>query len=167
MPTSAIPGVVFSARTTWPDHRGSFLELFRASEYSDEFVQINHSFSRCGVLRGLHYHQRQADLWYVVRGLAQVALADIRGTRPVVEIFELSGDSAATLYIPPGVAHGYLAVEDLDLIYAVTQTYNPGDEHGLAWDDATLAIPWRFTDPILSARDAGNTALKWTQASAS
>ena len=88
--TIDIPGVVVSQRRTWPDQRGDFLELFRSDEYAEAFVQFNHSFSRANVLRGLHYHRHQADLWYIVRGLAQVALADLRGDRPLVEVFDLA-----------------------------------------------------------------------------
>ena len=66
--TSAIPGVEISHRRTFPDERGNFLELMRRSEHDLEFVQANHSFSRAGVVRGLHYHRHQHDLWYVVRG---------------------------------------------------------------------------------------------------
>jgi hypothetical protein len=88
--TIDIPGVVVTQRRTWPDQRGDFLELFRSDEYADAFVQVNHSFSRANVLRVLHYHRHQADLWYIVRGLAQVALADLRGDRAHVEVFDLA-----------------------------------------------------------------------------
>ena len=161
MSTSAIPGVVVAEHRTFPDQRGTFLELMRGSDYPVEFVQANHSFSRAGVLRGLHHHQHQYDLWYVVKGRAQIALADLRGTTPMVESFELDGSSATTLLIPPGVAHGYLALEDLDLIYLVTQTYDPSDEHGIAWNDPTLAIEWKASDPVLSPRDQTNPPLRW------
>lgn len=161
MPTSAIPGVEFSERQTFPDERGTFLELLRTSESELEFVQVNHSFSQKGVLRGLHYHHHQHDLWYVVKGRARVALVDLRGERPVVETFDLDERSAATLVIPPRVAHGYLAVEDLDLIYLVTRTYDPADEHGIAWNDPLLAIDWGIDEPILSQRDRTNPPLEW------
>jgi dTDP-4-dehydrorhamnose 3,5-epimerase len=159
--TIDIPGVVVSQRRTWPDQRGDFLELFRSDEYPEAFVQFNHSFSRANVLRGLHYHRHQADLWYIVRGLAQVALADLRGDRAHVEVFDLRGGSATTVYIPPGVAHGYLAVDDVDMLYAVTRTYDPDDEHGVAWNDPELGIAWRVRDPVLSERDRTNPQLRW------
>jgi dTDP-4-dehydrorhamnose 3,5-epimerase len=161
MRTSAIPGVVISHRRTFPDARGTFLELMRRSEQQHEFVQVNHSFSRAGVLRGLHYHRLQYDLWYVVRGRARIALADLRSEAPRVDMFELDGDSASTLLIPPGVAHGYLAVADLDLIYLVTHIYDPSDEHGIAWDDPLLAIEWGVEHPVLSVRDQTNPPLEW------
>jgi len=161
MPTSAIPGVVFSQRQTFPDERGNFLELLRTSESPLDFVQVNHSFSQQGVLRGLHYHHHQHDLWYVVRGTARVALVDLRGERPAVETFELDEQSACTLLIPPRVAHGYLAVRDLDLIYLVTRTYDPADEHGIEWNDPALAIDWGIDEPVLSPRDQSNQPLQW------
>jgi dTDP-4-dehydrorhamnose 3,5-epimerase len=161
MPTSAIPGVVFTERQTFPDERGTFLELLRTSESSLDFVQVNHSFSRAGVLRGLHYHHHQHDLWYISRGQARVALVDLRGERPNVETHDLDERSAATLLIPPGVAHGYLAVRDLDVIYLVTRTYDPADEHGIAWDDPLLAIDWGVDEAVLSDRDRSNPPLEW------
>ena len=78
-----------SNRRTFPDERGSFLELVRRPDHGLEFVQANHSFSRAGVVRGLHYHRDQHDLWYVVRGRARIGLADLRGQAPQVETFEL------------------------------------------------------------------------------
>jgi dTDP-4-dehydrorhamnose 3,5-epimerase len=161
MPTSAIPGVEVSQRRTFPDDRGNFLELMRSSEYPVDFVQVNHSFSRAGVVRGLHYHRKQHDLWYVVRGRARIGLADLRGSAPLVETFELDQHAATTLLIPPGVAHGYLALDDLDLIYLVTRTYDPDDEHGIAWNDPTLAIDWQVDDAVVSRRDAENPPLTW------
>ena len=77
----AIPGVVFSELDVHADARGSFAEIMRADAFPERFVQSNHSKSQAGVLRGLHYHRDQADLWYVMRGRAQVALADLRTGR--------------------------------------------------------------------------------------
>ena len=66
------------------------------------------------------------------------------------------------MFIPPGVAHGYLALTDLDVIYWVTGEYDPGDEHGVAWNDPTLGIPWQIdTEPVVSERDAKNPGLDW------
>lgn len=161
MPTSAIPGVVFSERRTFPDQRGTFLELLRAADSELDFVQVNHSFSRAGVLRGLHYHHHQHDLWYIVRGQARVGLADLRGEQAVVETYDLHEHSATTLLIPPGVAHGYLAVRDLDLIYLVTRTYDPSDEHGIAWNDPLLMLDWGTDTVLLSPRDQANPPLEW------
>jgi dTDP-4-dehydrorhamnose 3,5-epimerase len=107
------------------------------------------------VLRGLHYHRHQADAWYLVAGAARVGLADLRASleHPPALTLDLDATSPAVLYIPPGVAHGYLALANVDLIYWTTEYYDGADEHSIAWNDATLAVPWRATDPVLSARD--------------
>lgn len=152
---SRIDGVVVTPIERHEDERGYFSEIARFGEYR----QANHSRSRRGVLRGLHYHLTQADLWYVVSGTAQVALADLRGAEPVVETLTVGESTACTIYVPPRVAHGFLALTDVDLVYLVTQEYDASDEHGVAWDDPTLAIPWALTDPILSERDRANPRL--------
>jgi dTDP-4-dehydrorhamnose 3,5-epimerase len=165
MPTeSRIPGVAIRTSETHADTRGRFVEIFRAACMPRTFAQSNHSRSEPGVLRGLHYHQHQDDLWYVVSGRAQVALADLRDqcSPPLVETHVLDGERPSTVYIPRGVAHGYLALTQLDLVYWVTAEYDPDDELGVAWDDPTLAVPWRLTgQPLLSERDARNPALRW------
>jgi dTDP-4-dehydrorhamnose 3,5-epimerase len=161
----SIPGVRVERRQPHADGRGRFLEVLRARDYPQEFVQSNHSRSQAGVLRGLHYHTGQADLWYVVAGTAQVALVDLRerGGRPAVMVFELSEAEPSTLYIPAGVAHGFVALTDVDLLYWVTREFDSSDEHGIAWNDPTLAVPWAIDDPVLSDRDSSNPLLRWDQ----
>jgi len=158
-----ITGVVLSRLTVHADDRGALMEVVRASNHPHCFVQANHSRSRRNVLRGLHYHRRQADLWYVVSGRARVGLADlrIRRERPPVQTVVLDGDVPAALYIPPGVAHGFLALTDLDLIYFVSEEYDGTDEFGVAWNDPALGVPWDVDDPILSQRDRENPELRW------
>lgn len=158
----AIPGVIYTEIERHPDGRGFFNEIFRAGGVDASLVQANHSRSTAGVLRGLHYHRRQADLWYVVRGELKVGLADLR-RRPHVTsaVLNLSSHSPATLYIPPGVAHGFYATTDCDLIYWVTTLYDATDEFGVAWDDETLGVDWGVSDPILSSRDRSNPPLDW------
>lgn len=167
---SALPGVVYGTIIRNGDERGSFRELWRASAFPDErFVQANLSTSAAGVLRGLHLHRRQDDLWIVATGRAFVALIDVRpcladqATPAVVETRELGPDES--VFIPTGVAHGFLALEPLDLVYLVTNEYDASDELGFAWDDPTVAVPWpvlsRTADgrPILSGRDGSNPPL--------
>ena len=167
MPTetsSAIAGVRIVTLDVYGDLRGRFCEIFRSAAMPETFVQANHSRSAAGVLRGLHYHRHQADLWYVPAGRAQVGLADLRrrGGTPPTESFVLDAAQPTTVFIPPGVAHGYLALTDLDVIYWVTGEYDPGDEHGVAWNDPTLAIPWQIdAEPVVSERDAKNPGLDW------
>ncbi|MEA2476662.1 MAG: dTDP-4-dehydrorhamnose 3,5-epimerase [Actinomycetota bacterium] len=158
-----IDGVIETRIEVHADERGSFAEIMRATGFPEAFAQANHSVSKAGVLRGLHYHVRQADLWYVISGRAQVALADLRTSQERrVRTLDLSCDSPQTLFIPKGVAHGFFARTDVDLIYWVTHEYDPQDEHGIAWNDPFLAIPWQTSDPILSARDSANQSLEWT-----
>lgn len=151
------------------DSRGSFMEIFREDMLGTKFVQANHSKSKAGVLRGLHWHKFQADAWYVMNGHAQAMLADLRtpSEEPVVVPVDLIGGEPKVLYIPPGVAHGFLALTDVDLIYWVTGYYDSTDEFGVAWDDPTLNAPWSMTNPILSDRDLMNPILEWTAVSPS
>lgn len=165
MTLESIPGVVYSELEVHADTRGSFAEIMRADSYPETFVQSNLSKSSAGVLRGLHYHRSQADLWYVPRGRAQVALADLRspGPEPVTATLTMSAETPATLYIPPGVAHGFLALTDVELLYWVSNYFDGSDEHGIAWNDSTLAIPWERSDPVLSDRDSSNPELRWDE----
>jgi dTDP-4-dehydrorhamnose 3,5-epimerase len=132
------------------------------------FVQANVSTSAAGVLRGLHYHRRQLDHWIVLGGTAFVALVDIRpaavGDTPVVETRRVAADETVT--IPTGVAHGFLALDELTLMYLVTNEYDGTDEHGFKWDDDWADVPWPRLDhlpdgvPILSDRDRRNPSLR-------
>lgn len=158
-----IPGVLVDELSVFQDERGAFQEVMRSAAFPSRFVQSNHSQSRKNVLRGLHYHRHQADLWYVVRGRMQVGLVDLRqgeeSSNPSTLI--LDEEKRRTLYIPPGVAHGFLALSDVDLIYWVTREYDASDEHGVAWDDPALALGWITDSPILSNRDVENPPLRW------
>ena len=169
-PPSGLAGVSYGAIVRHADTRGSFRELWRASEVPDRtFVQANLSSSTAGVLRGLHLHRRQDDRWIVSAGRAFVALVDIRplldgsGSNAVVETRELVADE--WVVIPAGVAHGFLALEPLELIYFVTNEYDDSDELGFAWDDPAVAVPWPVLPgipdgrPILSGRDGVNPPL--------
>ncbi|HEY7590823.1 MAG TPA: dTDP-4-dehydrorhamnose 3,5-epimerase [Candidatus Limnocylindrales bacterium] len=179
---SRLPGVRFGRVERHGDARGSFRELWRASTFGaldpretgapagsePRFVQANVSTSAAGVLRGLHYHRRQLDYWVVVSGRAIVALVDVRpvtGGRgaAVVETRELAADESVV--IPAGVAHGFLALEPLELLYLVTNEFDGSDELGFAWDDPAVGVPWPRIEatpdgrPILSDRDRSNPTL--------
>ena len=180
---SALHGVRFGAAVRHADSRGSFRELWRASTFpaltpeatgapqgtEPRFVQANLSTSAAGVLRGLHYHRRQLDYWTVATGRALVALVDVRplldgsGDRALVETRELAADD--WVVIPAGVAHGFLALEPLELLYLVTNEFDGSDELGFAWDDPAVGVPWPEVPgtpdgrPILSDRDRSNPPL--------
>ena len=178
-----IPGVAWGRLVRHADDRGSFRELWRASAFEEldprltglppgepvRFVQSNLSVSASGVLRGLHLHLRQLDHWVVTAGRAFVALVDVRpmlggADRPTVECREVPADAWVT--IPTGVAHGFLALEPLELVYFVTNYYDGADELGFAWDDPDAAVPWPTVEgtsdgrPILSDRDRSNPPLR-------
>jgi dTDP-4-dehydrorhamnose 3,5-epimerase len=158
-----IPGATLTSLEAHADERGSFVEILRAANFPDPFVQANHSRSKAGVLRGLHYHRHQGDLWYVAGGRMQVGPADLRERRgrPTIASVVLDSDDPEVLYVPPGVAHGFLALSEVDLIYFVTRYFDATDEFGVAWDDPVLAIQWERPDPILSDRDLRTPPLRW------
>jgi dTDP-4-dehydrorhamnose 3,5-epimerase len=170
-PASTLLGVEYGRIQRHADERGSFRELWRDEAFRGErFVQANLSTSTQGVLRGLHLHRRQTDLWIVAQGRAQVALVDVRpllgrtGPTALVETRELGEDE--WVVIPTGVAHGFLALEPLQLIYFVTNLYDGTDELGFAWDDPAVGVPWAAVEgtpdrrPILSDRDVSNPSLR-------
>lgn len=165
--SSRIDGASWGKLTRHADERGAFRELWRASD-RPAVVQANLSTSAAGVLRGLHLHRRQTDYWVVGVGRAFVALVDVRpllddaAASPIVESRELAEDD--WVVIPPGVAHGFLAVARLELLYFVTNPYDGTDEQGFAWDDPLAAVPWPVATtpsglPILSTRDTTNPSL--------
>ena len=177
---SKLPGVRHGRLNLIADRRGSFAELWKASGFGElserdtgmpdaRFVQANLSTSARGVLRGLHYHRRQLDYWTVVSGLALVALVDVRPVvadatvHAIVELREMAAGDTVT--IPTGVAHGFLALEPLQLLYLVTNEYDGSDELGFAWDDPAVGIEWPAIPgapdgrPILSDRDLSNPSL--------
>jgi dTDP-4-dehydrorhamnose 3,5-epimerase len=125
--------------------------------------QANLSRSDARVLRGLHVHRRQADLWVIVDGHPFVALVDVRpvltGARPPA-VETLDAGPGDTLYLPAGVAHGFYARDPITLVYLVTNVYDGTDELGFAWDDPDAAVPWPDRAPILSGRDTSAPPLR-------
>jgi dTDP-4-dehydrorhamnose 3,5-epimerase len=136
------------------DERGWLLEVRRESRLPNPTLQTNVSFSRKGVIRGLHYHQRgQDDLFTCLVGTARVVVLD----RESGEVFsaDIGEENPVALYIPGRHAHGFEALTDLVFCYHVTAEYDPShpDEHEIPWDDPRVRDVWSTRSPILSERD--------------
>jgi dTDP-4-dehydrorhamnose 3,5-epimerase len=167
-PFTAINDVYTVAIQAYTDERGQFMETFRREwfpQVSWEKLQNNRSDSKAGVLRGLHYHRQQVDYWIVPNGQLRAALVDLRqssSTYGVAATIEMGGSNNLGLFIPEGVAHGFVAVTDCTLFYIVNNYYDGGkDEFGVAWNDPALNLDWGLTtEPILSGRDQQNPFLK-------
>lgn len=163
-----IDGLLIARLKVFADKRGSFLEYFRKDWFPDrswDRLQTNRSVSKAGVLRGLHYHFHQVDYWYVQTGKIRAGLADLRPSSPTylaTQIIEMGGDNQIGLFIPIGVAHGFLALTDAIHTYIVDNYYDGGqDEFGIAWNDPDLGLNWDLAaTPLLSARDAANKRLR-------
>jgi dTDP-4-dehydrorhamnose 3,5-epimerase len=161
-----IPDVILIIAERFEDSRGSFMEVYRRSEFvarglGTPFVQDNFSRSTMrGVLRGLHYQKEpeaQGKLVTVLRGTIFDVAVDIRRGSPWYGRWvtaELSGRSRTMLWVPPGFAHGFCVVSDgADVLYKCTREYAPEFDAGIRWDDPALAIPWPLEKPILSPKD--------------
>jgi dTDP-4-dehydrorhamnose 3,5-epimerase len=149
-----IEGVEVIPLRRFEDERGWFMELMRTSNLPQPVRQSNLSFSRRGVIRGLHYHERgQDDLFACVQGMARVVVLD----RESGEVFteDIGDENPVALYITGTQAHGYEALTDCLFLYHVTEEYDPADpdEHGVPWDDPRVKHLWSTDSPILSERD--------------
>ncbi len=159
-------GVKFAQLKVWADDRGKFLETFRQEwfpERSWNVVQTNCSYSRAGVLRGLHYHHNQVDYWFVPQGTIRVGLADLRPGSPTLgasQTLEIGENNRIGVFVPVGVAHGFLTLTDAVLTYLVDNYYDGADELGVAWNDPDLSVDWGTSDPYLSDRDRNNPWFK-------
>lgn len=160
-----LSGLVLIQPESFHDERGFFLETYQSSRYreagiADAFVQDNHSRSKNGVLRGLHYqvNKPQAQLLTVMRGRIFDVAVDLRKNSPTFARWfgaELSDQGFRQIYMAPGFAHGFYVLSDwADLHYKVTQEYDSSDEGGLLWCDPEIAIEWPVPRPMLSQRDA-------------
>jgi dTDP-4-dehydrorhamnose 3,5-epimerase len=147
------------------DQRGFFLESFQAERYrdngiADQFVQDNHSRSRQGVLRGLHFQirQPQAQIVTIIHGRIFDVAVDLRpGSLTFGRWYsvELSDKGPRQLYMAPGFAHGFCVLSEVaDLHYKVSRLYDRTDEGGLIWNDKDIGIRWPIRAPIISERDA-------------
>jgi dTDP-4-dehydrorhamnose 3,5-epimerase len=170
---TGIPEVLILEPKVLGDERGFFLESYnkralRAAIGLDvEFVQDNHSSSRRGVLRGLHYQirQPQGKLVRVIAGEVFDVAVDLRRSSPTFGrsvSFNLDSASKRMAWIPQGFAHGFLAVSDqAEFVYKATDYYAPQHERTLQWDDPQLAIRWPLLgEPILAEKDRLGTPLR-------
>ncbi len=162
-----ISGVYVAHLRPFADERGRFMETFRKEWFpqrSWEKMQSNRSDSRAGVLRGLHYHHHQVDYWYVLRGSIRAGLVDLRPTSTTylaTQTVEMGAQNEIGLFIPIGVAHGFVTLTDATLTYIVDSYYDGGaDEFGVAWNDPEISLDWGIAEPIVSPRDAQNPFLK-------
>jgi len=162
-----IPDVLVIEPKVFGDARGFFFESFNEKAFREqtgtqvEFKQDNHSRSAKGVLRGLHYQVRQPQgkLVRVVRGAVFDVVVDIRQDSPTFGKWvgvELTEDNHLALWVPPGLAHGFLVVsESADVLYKTTDYYAPQYERSIAWNDPAIGIRWPLDgEPQLSAKDA-------------
>lgn len=172
--STAIPDVLILEPHVFGDARGFFVETFNRRSFQQatgldvEFVQDNHSRSAQGVLRGLHHQlapHAQGKLVRVTRGRVFDVAVDVRAGSPSFGRWvgvELSEDNHRQLWIPPGLAHGFLVLSEFaDFFYKTTAYYAPEHEQAIAWNDPDLAVAWPLQGrtPTVSARDAAAPGL--------
>jgi dTDP-4-dehydrorhamnose 3,5-epimerase len=165
-----LPGVIVVEPKIFPDDRGFFLETFQLARYRDAGieldarrggpVQLNHSRSVRGTLRGLHFQEPQPQgklVWAVAGAVFDVAV-DVRRGSPTFGGWtgmELSADTHRQMWIPPGFAHGFCVLTDIaDCMYACSDYYAKDCEHVVLWNDPEVGVRWPIERPILSIKDA-------------
>ena len=164
---TSIAGVLILTPKVFGDDRGFFFESFTANIFSETvgaevaFVQDNHSKSQKNVLRGLHMQTRkpQGKLIRVISGNIFDVVVDLRSDSPTFRHWvgiNLSAANKSQLWVPEGLAHGFLTTsEDTEVLYKVTDLYDPGFEISIAWDEPTVGIEWPIQEsPTLSSKDA-------------
>ena len=178
--STAIDGVFILEPKLFGDARGFFTESFNQRVFEAltgarvHFVQDNHSRSSKGVLRGLHYQieQPQGKLVRVVRGTVLDVAVDIRQSSPTFGQWvavTLSEDNHRQLWVPAGMAHGFVVLSDsADFLYKTTDYYAPQHERGIAWNDPAIGVDWQLAQhgiaaPLLSAKDEAAPLLAQAQ----
>jgi dTDP-4-dehydrorhamnose 3,5-epimerase len=167
---TSLPGVLVIEPLVFADDRGFFTESWQAERYGAAGIgmslrQLNRSHSVRGTLRGLHYQEPdpQGKLVWVMAGAVFDVAVDIRRGSPSFGRWfgiELSAENNRQLWVPPGFAHGFVALSDgVDLIYACSEIYRPAHDRALRWDDPEIGIEWPITEPLLSAKDAAAPSL--------
>lgn len=163
LPTE-LGGLVLLEPAVHGDERGFMVETWRRDTWAElgvdvEFVQHNHSRSRKGALRGLHFQTEpgQAKLVRCPRGRIFDVAVDLRRDSPTYRRWEghvLDDESHRQLYLPVGFGHGFAVLSDVaDVTYLCSSTYDPATESGIAWDDPDVGVEWPVEEPLLSDRD--------------
>lgn len=165
--TTPIEGLLLIRPRVFEDDRGSFSETWNQRAFDEaageevRFVQANESVSQAGVLRGLHFQvppHAQGKLVRVVRGSVLDVAVDLRVGSPTFGQHHaalLTGENKWQFYVPPGFAHGFMALEDDTVFhYLCTASYHPDSEQALLWNDPDLGIEWGMKDPKVSPKDA-------------
>ncbi len=174
---TAIPDVVLIEPRVFTDDRGFFLESFQANKYAAAgitaaMVQDNHSGSRRGVVRGLHYQIRrpQGKLVSVLSGEVFDVAVDLRRRSPTFRQWvgvTLTARDRRQVWVPPGFAHGFCVLSEwAEVTYKVTDYYNPECERTLIWNDPEVGVRWPLAEgegPILSPKDAAGSPLSLTE----
>jgi dTDP-4-dehydrorhamnose 3,5-epimerase len=166
-----LAGVVVIEPRVFADERGFFIETWNAARFRDaglpqHFVQDNHSRSKQGVLRGLHYQEPnpQGKLVRCTRGAIYDVAVDIRRGSPSFGKWygaELSEENKRMLWVPPGFAHGFCSLtDDCDVLYKCTSLYDAANDRSILWNDPEIGIRWPLKEPLLSAKDAAAPRLK-------
>lgn len=166
-----LPEVILIEPRAYADDRGFFMETFQALKYrnagiTDSFLQDNVSYSRQGVLRGLHFQnpRPQGKLVYVLQGEVFDVAVDVRRGSPTFGRWLgtiLSGDCKRQFWIPEGFAHGFCVLSETALVvYKCTNYYDPKCETSIRWDDPDIGIRWPVQNPKLSVKDAQAGVLK-------
>ncbi len=167
MPKAAptkIDGLVLVEPEVHGDRRGFLVETYSADRWRElgidvEFVQDNHSRSRAGILRGLHFQTSpgQAKLVRCTRGRIWDVAVDLRRDSPTYrrwEGYELDDERHRQLFVPVGFAHGFCVLSDVaDVAYKLSSLYDPATEAGIAWDDPDVGVEWPVAEPEVSERD--------------
>ena len=160
-----IPDVILIKPKVFEDERGFFMETYKKPDFEKagikgEFVQDNHSKSKYGVLRGLHFQREayaQAKVVRCIRGVIYDVAVDLRKDSPTFGKYvgvTLSEFNKHQLYIPRGFAHGFVVLSDVaEVVYKVDNVYAPDYEGGLIWNDPDVNIQWPIEDPIVSSKD--------------
>lgn len=159
-------GTILLDTQIFQDERGFFSETYKRNDFlkigiDADFVQDNHSFSKKGVIRALHYQLppfAQGKLVQVLSGEIIDIAVDLRKSSATFKqctVVRLSGENHHLFYIPPGFGHGFMALSNnVHLLYKCTAEYNKKYERGIRWDDPTLNLPWEYNNtPIISEKD--------------